>query len=72
MNKNRRYRIRTSTIAIWCFDGVRKTVTVPADATVTISESLRDGDRLIDVVWNGESYLMFTQDLRERGEELSQ
>jgi hypothetical protein len=45
---------------------------VPVDATVTTSESLRDGDRLIDVVWDDENYLMFTQDLRERGEELSQ
>jgi hypothetical protein len=72
MNKNRRYRIKTPTIAIWSSDGCRKTVTVPADATVTISESLRDGDRLIDVVWNDENFLMFTQDLRERGEELPQ
>ena len=71
MNKNRRYRITTPTIAISSSDGLRKTVTVPADSTVTISESLRDGDHLIDVVWNDENYLMFTQDLRERGEELS-
>ncbi|HEY1756768.1 MAG TPA: hypothetical protein VGG72_15440 [Bryobacteraceae bacterium] len=69
---NKRYRIRSSTIAIHSFDGRRVTVHVPEDAVVTIREDPRDGDRLIDVVWNDKNYLMFTQDLRDRGEPLDE
>ena len=72
MKKNRKYRIKTATIALFSIDGVRRTVTVPIDAIITISESLREGDRLIDVVWNDKDYLMFTQDLRDRAEELAE
>jgi len=68
MSHQRHYRIKTPTIAILCLDGLRKTVTVPIDEVITISESAWPDDRLIDVVWKNQSYLMFTQDLRERGE----
>ena len=68
MQKARRYRIKTPTIAICANKG--SNVTVPADVIVTISRDLTPGDRLIDVIWNEKDYLMFTQDLRERGEPL--
>jgi hypothetical protein len=45
-------------------------VPVPVDAIVTVFEDLRDEDRLIDVVWEGKHYLMFSRDLRDRGEPL--
>jgi len=41
---------------------------VPVNAVVSISDDPREGDRLIDVVWNETEYMMFTQDLRQRGE----
>jgi hypothetical protein len=67
---SKRYGIRSSTIAIHCFDGQRTVVAVPSDAIVTSSEDLGEGDRLIDVLWEGKHYLMFSQDLRDRGEPL--
>ena len=70
MRKSRRYRIKTPTMAIFSSTGQRTIVTVPVDAVVGISRDSPDGDRLIDVVWNDKDYLMFTQDLRERGEPL--
>jgi hypothetical protein len=45
-------------------------VSLPVNAIVTSSEDPLDGDRLIDIVWNGKHYWMFSQDLRDRGEPL--
>ena len=64
--QNRRYRVKTPTVAIDSSDGQRKIVTVPIDVIVTIFKEQREGDRLIDVTWNGKNYLMFAQDLRDR------
>jgi hypothetical protein len=69
--KPRRYRIMTATMAFLPGTERRATVTVPAEVVVAISEDLPDGDHMIDVVWNEKSYLMFAQDLRERGEPVS-
>jgi hypothetical protein len=66
----KRYCIRSSTMAIISSGGQRTVVPVPVDAIVTIADDLREGDRLVDVRWNDREYLMFTQDLRERGEPL--
>jgi hypothetical protein len=55
-------------MAISTRDGVRTTFMVPVDSIVSISEDPQVGDRLIDVDWNGEPFLMFMQDLRQRCE----
>jgi hypothetical protein len=46
-------------------------ITVPSAAVITVAEDSLVGDRLIDVDWNGNTYQMFTKDLRERGERVS-
>jgi len=64
-----RYRIKDSTIAMFQEDGVHVAKTVLAGAVVEVHySSPMDGDRLVEVVWNGRSVLMFTQDLRSRAE----
>jgi hypothetical protein len=63
---SKRYRIHSSTIAIYSINGHRTTIHVPEDAIVMVREDPKAGDRLIDVVWNEKNYLMFTQDLRDR------
>jgi hypothetical protein len=67
---SKRYGIRSSTIAIHSHGGQRILVQVPVDAIVMLSDDLRDGDRLVDVNWDGKPYMMFSQDLRDRGEPL--
>jgi hypothetical protein len=59
-------------MAICTKNGTRATFMVPVNAIVSISEDPREGDRLIDVIWNGEPFLMFTQDLRQRCEPVDQ
>jgi hypothetical protein len=63
--------MKTPTMATAASDGHRATVIVPANMVVSIQGELPDGDHLIDILWNDKSYLMFTRDLRERGEPLS-
>jgi hypothetical protein len=46
-------------------------VTVPKNAIVTIKAGPLDGTRLIDVEWDGQLVMMFTVDLRERGERIN-
>ncbi|HEV8148497.1 MAG TPA: hypothetical protein VGP79_19035 [Bryobacteraceae bacterium] len=59
-------------MAIAAHDGTRATFMVPVNAVVSISEDPREGDRLIDVVWDGAPFLMFTQDLRQRCEPIEE
>jgi hypothetical protein len=68
MSKSRQYRIKSPTMAISSSRPARTWVTVPVGAIISIYQSPREDDRLIDVVWNFGNYLMFAQDLRDRGE----
>ena len=71
MKPIRRYRIKTTIIAMLPSGGDFKTVIVPAGEIVAVSESAQqDQERFVDMVWKDEAYLMFAQDLHERGEEL--
>jgi hypothetical protein len=63
-----RYRFNNPTIALFEQDGRHVADTVPAGAIIEISRVALDGDKLLEVVWNGRPVLMFTQDLRKRAE----
>jgi len=63
-----RYRINSPTIALFEQDGRHVADTVPAGALIEINSATFDGDKLLEVIWNGKSVLMFTQDLRKRAE----
>ena len=71
MKKGQRYRITSSTMAILFEADHRTTVTVPAGAVITIAGSSVTGDRLIDVLWKDQPYMMFVQDIRERSEAIA-
>jgi hypothetical protein len=66
--KGKSFRITTPTLAILSphRDGHRIPITIPRNAVVTVEEEI-DGDRLVDVLWNGKTLMMFTQDIRMRG-----
>jgi hypothetical protein len=60
------YEIDTPTLAIECRDDGRKeTVTIPRESVVTLPAET--DDTLVNVVWEGRTVMMFTQDLRARG-----
>ena len=63
-----RYRLKSSTLAIMLKDGQQHPVTVPVGSIVQARNGSLDGDRLIDVEWDGRTVSMFSIDLRDRGE----
>ncbi|HSP68101.1 MAG TPA: hypothetical protein VLN48_10260 [Bryobacteraceae bacterium] len=63
-----RYRITKATIALFEEDGRHVTSMVPEGATIVIDSETFDGDKLVHVLWAEKRVMMFTQDLRRRGE----
>jgi len=65
---NSRYRITTPCLGILSENDHRIPITVPVNSIVTVVEGPDDPNRLVDVIWEGTKFMMFTQDLRERAE----
>jgi hypothetical protein len=64
--RGQRYRFKTATLAIIKLDGQNCPTSIPSGAVVQVISGPLDGDRLIDVKWDGKTVLMFTTDIRER------
>ena len=62
------FRLETPTLGMLKIDTAGHTmpVTLPRNSIVTPDDNPLEGNRLIDVVWQGTTIMMFTQDLRER------
>jgi hypothetical protein len=45
----------------------RTAITVPSGATVTVTNGPIDRLRMVNVLWDGKTVMMFTVDIRERG-----
>lgn len=65
-----RFRMITPTLAIRDQDGLKIPVTVPKGSEIEVVDGPLDGDRLLDVLWEGQAVMMFTTDIRERGEQI--
>lgn len=66
--RGQRFRMKTPTLAIMAHDGQNTPITIPVGAVVEVVDGPLDGNRLLDVQWNGKTVMMFTTDIRERGE----
>jgi|HubBroStandDraft_2_1064218.scaffolds.fasta_scaffold641284_2 hypothetical protein len=61
------YRLNTPTIAVLQKEGIHVAHVVPAGALLTVEEgTLFEGNKLVEVTWNGKKVLMFPQDLKAR------
>ena len=68
--RGQRYRLNTPTLAIIKQDGQNRPTTIPPDSVVKVMDGLLEGNRLVDVRWDGKTVMMFTTDIRERCEQL--
>jgi hypothetical protein len=68
--RGHRFRLKTPTVAIAARDGHNVPITIPKGGEVEVANGPLEGDRLLDVVWEGKTVRMFTQDIRSRGERL--
>ncbi len=64
----RKYRIVEPTIAMSDDTGRGVAYTIHAGAMVELQNGPLDGNKLVEVKWDGKRVLMFTQDLRQRAE----
>jgi hypothetical protein len=78
-----RYLLKTPTLAIASQDEQNRPATkysvkllgsttrlIPLGAVVKLIDGSLDGNRLVDVEWEGKTIMMFTTDIRERCERL--
>ena len=63
-----RYRILSPTLALVLTGARHVAHTVPAGAIVENDGPPLDGEKLVEVVWEGKRVMMFIQDLRARSE----
>jgi hypothetical protein len=68
----RRYRIQSPTIALFVEEGRHVAHTVPAGAIVAIDSEAYSDNKLVDVVWEEKTVMMFAQDVRSRGEKIEE
>ena len=66
--KNELYRIKSPTLAILEQASQKLPLTIPLNATIRVLNGPLDGNKLVDVEWEGKTVMMFTTDIRERGE----
>jgi hypothetical protein len=61
-----RYRINSSAIALFHKDGHHVAGLIPEGAIIKVASEAFDGDKLVNVIWDGKAVMMFSQDLRSR------
>ena len=68
----KRFRLKVPTLGLALIDAKRVAVPVPADSIVTVSTGSSPRDmRMVDVLWEGQTVVMFAEDVQKRGEEIT-
>jgi|SoiMethySBSTD1v2_1073268.scaffolds.fasta_scaffold601362_2 hypothetical protein len=65
-----RYRITSPTIALFLEDGRHVANMIPEGSIVVVESENINGNRLLEVIWAEKKVMMFTQDIRSRGEKI--
>lgn len=70
----RRFRLRTDTIAIVVQDGKKVAFRIPAGAEILlidrIPDPLVDPTQVVNATWEGKMLTLFAADIRDRGERI--
>jgi hypothetical protein len=67
----KRYRIKEPTIAMFHDEECGIARKISAGTIVEVPAGSLDGNKLVEVIWDGRHVLMFTQDLKTRAEEIA-
>jgi hypothetical protein len=66
------FRLKVETLGLALIDGKRVAVPIRAGSIVVVSSGPRPHDmRMIDVLWEGQTLVMFLEDVQKRGEEVT-
>jgi hypothetical protein len=72
MLSGKRFRLKRATISIEPTVDDRLVVMVPTGAVVTVRSGPRSDDkRMVDILWDRRTLVMFAVDILERGEEIA-
>jgi hypothetical protein len=71
MQTGKRFTLTVPTLAIESVDDRRVAITLPVDAVIkVISGPTSQDNRMVNVLWEGRTLVMFAVDLKERGQEI--
>lgn len=72
MLTGKHFRLKVPTIGLALIDDRRVAVPIPADSIVTVASGPSPNDmRMVDVLWEGQTLVMFAEDVQKRGEEIT-
>ncbi|MGA2250964.1 hypothetical protein [Terracidiphilus sp.] len=58
------HRLNNPLLAMFAGNDGHEAVTVPSGTILDLTAKKFNGDRLMEVIWNGRKLLMFTEDLK--------
>jgi hypothetical protein len=70
MLTGKRFKLEHSTLALDVRQGKRTAVTIPAGAILKVVSGTSDGERTVDILWEGRVVAMFAVDVDVRGTEI--
>ena len=71
MLTHKQFKLQKPTLALETVNGKRSATAIPNGAILkVVSGPSGEGDRLVDVLWEGRTVAMFVVDLKERGREI--
>jgi hypothetical protein len=73
MLTGKRFRLESPTLSIEGVNGKREALYVPEGAVIkVVSGPTSEGDRMVDMLWDGKIVTMFAIDVNVRGTEISE
>jgi hypothetical protein len=72
MLTGRRFKLEIATLAANDLNGKLALTTIPAGGIVKVVADPGDGAGMVEVLWEGRTFLMFAIDLERRGTEVSE
>ena len=68
MKQGQTYTLKAATLGILSMeDSSRIPVKIPSGSTLEVIDGNVNGNRFVDVLWEGQTLTMFAEDLRARG-----
>jgi hypothetical protein len=70
MMPDEKYCIKSPTMVLFLQDGHYVSQMIPEGTEITLEGATFNGNKLIEVVWEGKVVMMFTQDVRLRADRI--
>jgi hypothetical protein len=70
MSREVKFRINVPTIALFTEDGRQVARRIPVGSEIRVDETAIEDNKLIEVRWIATTVMMFSQDIRRRGERI--